>query len=84
MSAKEDAVYVKATDFQIHASQNTLQKNCKNIFDYSEYKLKKIIQNCKSQKQQIQYIALLDDYVNGFVSIAWKAGTPIYIKTCTK
>lgn len=80
-SEKEDSIYVKATEFQIHVSKKKINDKS-NLVDFTEFKLRKLIDNTKQQKQAILLVALLDDYINGFVSIAWKCGnTPIYIKT---
>lgn len=69
------------TEFQLHKSQQTVFAGIlKKIHDYSEYRLIKYIETIKDAQQKLVLVALLHDYVNGHVAIAWKRGQPIWVK----
>lgn len=65
------------TEYQLHKSQisNGFEKN---IFDYTEYRFLKYIENFDKEKQVI-LLNVLISYRKGTVAIAWKAGHPVWI-----
>ena len=65
------------TEYQLHKSQLS---NCieQNIFDYTEYKFLKYMENFDNEKQLI-LINVLASYRKGSIAIAWKSGEPVWI-----
>lgn len=71
----------ECTEFQLHKSQQTVFNGFrKKIYDYSEHRLSKYIDTIKDAQQKTVLIALLHDYVNGDVAIAWRKGQPVWIR----
>ncbi len=69
------------TEFQLHKSQQTIFHGIlKKIFDYSEKRLIRYINTVKDVQQKLILVALLQDYIDGHVAIAWKRGQPIWVK----
>ena len=69
------------TEFQLHKSQQTIFHGIlKKIFDYSENRLIRYINTVKDVQQKLILVALLQDYIDGHVAIAWKRGQPIWVK----
>lgn len=66
------------TDFQLHKSQLP-GADKKNLFDYSEFRLKKYILQVTDEQQKSTLVHILDQYKKGLVVVAWKAGKPIWI-----
>lgn len=70
------------TDFQLHKSQ-ILSSEKKNLFDYTEFRLKKYISQITDEQQKTTLTNILDLYKKGQVAVAWKSGKPVWI-TVTK
>ena len=71
----------ECTEFQLHKSQQTIFHGIlKKVLDYSEYRLLRHIETVKDQQQRLVLIALLHDYINGDVALAWKKGQPVWVK----
>lgn len=70
------------TDFQLHKSQ-ILTSEKKNLFDYTEFRLKKYISQITDEQQKTTLTNILDLYKKGQVAVAWKGGKPVWI-TVTK
>lgn len=66
------------TEFQLHKSQLPYF-NLKSIFDYTEYRLIRYIEEVEDDQQEITLKKLLDDYKHGKVAIAWKGGKPSWL-----
>lgn len=66
----------KSTDFQLHSGRGS----SKNVIDFTEHKLIQHASKVLDQQQKLHILALVDDYRNGLVAIAWKRGAPIYFK----
>lgn len=67
------------TEFMLHISQRTIF-NSKNTLDYTEFRLKRMIELTKDSKQQILLVAMLTDYTTGSIVIAWEHGKPICLR----
>ena len=67
------------TEFQLHRSQNPLTY-VRGVFDYSEFRLRKYIEQVTDEQQKFTLQAVLKDYKAGKVAIAWKGGRPVWIK----
>lgn len=66
------------TDFQLHKSQlSGIDK--RNLFDYSELRLKLYISQITDEQQISTLTKILDQYKKGQILIAWKSGKPIWI-----
>jgi glycosylphosphatidylinositol transamidase (GPIT) subunit GPI8 len=65
------------TEYQLHKSQIS---NCveRNVFDYTEYRFLKYIENFDKEKQLI-LLNVLASYRKGSIAIAWKSGQPVWI-----
>lgn len=73
---------VTCTEFQLHKSQ--LNTNVKrNLFDYTEFRLKLYIAQIKDEQQKITLENVLLSYKKGLVAVAWRSGKPVWI-TVTK
>jgi len=71
----------ESTDFQLHKSQLTIFSGILHlVFDYTEHKLRKVINIVKDEQQKLTLRELLKDYITGNVAVAWKKGQPIWIK----
>jgi hypothetical protein len=73
---------VGRTEFQLHISQfQSYFKNKKVLWDFSEHRLRWYIKNIIDDPQKkILINAILVDYINGRVAIAWKNGEPVYVR----
>jgi hypothetical protein len=67
------------TEFQLHCSQSPLTF-VRGVFDYSEFRLLKYIEQVADEQQKFTLKNVLKDYRAGKVAIAWKAGRPVWIK----
>lgn len=65
----------KSTEFQLHASSAG-----KNLVDFTERKLMFYASKTKDIQQQLTLMALIEDYRNGLVAVAWRRGSPVYFK----
>jgi len=71
----------ECTEFQLHKSQQTIFHGIlKKVYDYSEKRLIRYIDTANDAQQKMTLIALLKDYIDGNVAIAWKKGQPVWIK----
>ena len=67
------------TEFQLHKSQKSFDGNKRNIFDYSEYRLKLYIEQTVDDQQKMTLKEVLANYKKGMVAVAWKSGRPVWI-----
>ncbi|NBW13036.1 MAG: hypothetical protein EBR82_33955 [Caulobacteraceae bacterium] len=51
----------------------------KNLFDYTEHRLKLYITQTQDEQQKATLKQVLNDYKKGLVAVAWKAGKPVWI-----
>lgn len=65
------------TEFQLHKTQLSASSR-KNLFDYTEYRLKRYIAQLKDE-QKTALLKVLKEYKQGLVAIAWKSGKPVWI-----
>lgn len=65
-----------STEFQLHKSQFAARKN---LFDYTEHRLKLYITQTQDEQQKATLKQVLADYKKGLVAVAWKAGKPVWI-----
>lgn len=65
------------TEFQLHKSQLSTSTK-RNLFDYTEFRLKKYIEKLDDEKQKITLTRILSDYKKGYLVIAWKSGRPVW------
>lgn len=69
------------TEFQMHISQQAMFSRIHNhVFDYTEKRLIKCIENATSDQQSVLLTALLEDYCSGNVAVAWRRGEPVYVR----
>ena len=66
------------TEFQLHKSQLPNGMSKRNLFDYTEFRLKKYIEFLKDETQKETLLKVLHDYRTGMVAVAWKAGKPVW------
>ena len=67
------------TEFQLHKSQQPFNGNKRNIYDYSEYRLKLYIEQTVDEQQKMTLKEVLANYKKGMVAVAWKSGRPVWI-----
>lgn len=71
----------ECTEFQLHKSQQTIFHGIlRKVYDYSEKRLIRYIDTVKDAQQKLILVALLQDYIDGHVAIAWKRGQPVWVK----
>lgn len=66
------------TDFQLHKSQIP-NADRRNLFDYTEFRLKKYIEQLRDEQQKMTLEEILIKYRKGSVAVAWKSGKPLWI-----
>lgn len=66
----------KCTEFQMHAGK----KGARNIIDFTEKKLIHYATKTKDPQQKMVLIALIEEYRNGNVAIAWRRGQPVPLR----
>lgn len=64
----------ETTSFQLYANYNS------NVVDFTERKLLMYATRITDAQQRLMIMALIKDYTDGNVVVAWKRGLPIYIK----
>jgi len=70
-----------STDFVLHKSQQTVFRGIQNkIIDYTEHRLVRYAKSVIDLQQKLILMAMIDDYRNGNIAVAWKKGLPIYVK----
>lgn len=67
------------TEFQLHKSQFVMGSGRRNLFDYSEFRLKKYIEKLRDEEQKQVLQKVLRDYKMGMVVVAWKSGKPVWL-----
>jgi len=70
------------TEYTLHKNY-TSASNCKNVIDFSEMKLRKLLTHAGDEQQRKVLSNLINDYINGDVIIAWRSGMPLFM-TVTK
>lgn len=69
------------TDFVLHKSQQTIFTGIqKKIVDYTEHRLLRYAENVRDPQQKLVLMAMINDYRNGHIAVAWKRGQPVYIR----
>ena len=66
----------KCTDFQLHVGK----ENGKNVIDFTERKLIQYALKCHDPQQKLVLMALIEDYRNGLVAVAWRRGAPVPLR----
>lgn len=67
------------TEFQLHKSQLLSGAGKRNVFDYTEFRLKKYIEQVTDLQQKETLSKILRDYRHGRVAVAWKSGKPVWL-----
>lgn len=65
------------TAYQLYKSQIT--SSYRNVFDYTEFRMKEYILNSKDEKEIDALKEILSLYKKGLIAIAWKAGIPVWV-----
>lgn len=66
------------TEYQLHKSQ-IASINKRNLFDFTDFRLRKYIEKIKDDNKKIILNKILLDYRKGLIAIAWKSGEPIWL-----
>ena len=64
----------KCTDFQLHT------KRTGNVLDFTLHKLIRYALKTQDPQQKLTLMALIEDYRNGLVAIAWRKGLPVPLR----
>ena len=68
------------TDYQLHKSQLAHLSQCRNVMDYTYFKLKNYIENYVTEEgRRVHLERILKEYKKGLVAIAWHSGHPTWI-----
>lgn len=71
----------ECTAFVLHKSQQTnLPDVLSKIIDYTEHKLIRFAESTKDPQQKLALMALISDYRTGKVAVAFRKGSPVYMK----
>lgn len=68
-----ESILKKKTEFQIFSA------NDRKIIDFTEFRLRRYINQTSSIVNKLKRSALYDDYIRGAVAIQWCEGKPKYI-----
>lgn len=69
------------TDFVLHKSQQSLFNGIqKKIVDYTEHRLLRYTSIVHDPQQKLVLMAMISDYREGKIAVAWKQGMPVYLK----
>lgn len=66
------------TDFQLHKSQAP-GFDKRNLFDYTEFRLARYIQQVNDDQQKTTLLEVLAKYKKGLIAVAWKSGKPVWL-----
>ena len=66
----------KCTEFQMHVGKD----GAKNVIDFTERKLVQYASKTRDQQQKMILSALIEDYRNGLVAVAWRRGSPVPVR----
>jgi hypothetical protein len=66
----------RCTDFQLHAGKD----RARNVIDFTERKLIQYALKTKDAQQKLMLMALIEDYRNGTVAVAWRRGLPVPLR----
>lgn len=66
----------KCTDFQLHVGKTSGT----NVIDFTERKLIQFALRCNDLQQRMILLALIEDYRNGLVAVAWRRGAPVPLR----
>lgn len=80
-SAEQTAKKRRSTEFSVYALKGLTAEERKSLIDFTEIRLVKLINASRSMKRKMLLIALLHDYRRKEVSIAWRAGEPVFVRT---
>lgn len=65
----------KCTEFQLHGGSSS-----RNVVDFTEHRLLRIASKAHDPQQQLVLMAMIKDYRDGNIAVAWKRGQPVWIK----
>jgi hypothetical protein len=63
----------RSTEFQLHIGKGS----GRNVIDFTEHKLIRYASKIKDPQQKMVLMALIEDYRNGVVAVAWRRGQPL-------
>ncbi len=62
------------TEFQVHGGE------ARNVVDFTERKLIRYAMKATDPQQKLVLMAMVEDYRNGHIAVAWRRGQPVYVK----
>lgn len=72
---------IECTAFALHVSQQAgFSQAKKKLIDYTEHRLIKYAKSVTDAQQKLVLFALIEDYRNGHVAVAWRNGLPTHLK----
>jgi hypothetical protein len=63
----------RCTEFQLHSK-------AANVVDFTERKLLKLAAKVSDPQQKLTLVAVIQDYRDGNIAVAWKRGAPVYVR----
>lgn len=66
----------KGTDFQLYAGKN----GPSNVIDFTLAKLIRFATKAQDPQQKMMLMAMIEDYRNGVIAVAWRRGRPVHLK----
>ena len=68
------------TEFQLHKSQLQVNGSKRTLFDYTEFRLKRYIEQLKDEEQKTTLQKILKEYRQGILAVAWRNGKPVWLR----
>lgn len=70
-----------ATKLQLHISHqpDIVQERGHRVYDFTEFKLKKILSGLFSAEKRVQVADLLEKYKAGKAAVGWNRSAPVFI-----
>jgi hypothetical protein len=65
----------RCTEFQMHGGDAG-----RNVVDFTEHKLIRYASKTHDSQQKLVLMAMIDDYRNGNIAVAWRRGQPVWVK----
>jgi hypothetical protein len=71
----------ECTEFVMHKSQQQIFAGIqRKIVDYTEHRLLRYMSNVKDPQQKQVLMAMIKDYRDGNIAVAWRRGQPVYVR----
>lgn len=77
-SNEETVKFSGQTEFQIHIRHRPTLRGLNKLRDFTEYKLRKHVDESGDAVAKLKRSSMLSDYIKGNIAVCWKRGVPHY------